>query len=52
MCSYSIIRMLQLSNNGNLNITRPDIVVNQTDNNKGHTYNIINDIKGYYDYKK
>ena len=42
----------QRSNNGNLNITRPDIVVNQTDNNKGHTYNIINDIKGYYDYIK
>ena len=42
----------QRSNNGNLNKTGQDIVVNQTDNNKGHTYNKINDIKGYYDYKK
>ena len=46
------INATQRSNNGNLNKTGPNIVDNQTDNNKGHTYNIINDIKGYYDYKK
>jgi hypothetical protein len=40
------------SNNGNFNITGPDIVVNQTDNNKGHTYNKTNYIKEYPDYIK